>query len=136
MHVMCGEDQSCTEGGVAMKKQGFTLIEIMIVVAIISVLAAIAMPALAKARTRSQVGCCINNMRVLQGAVDQWRMESRKGAGTEPAMSDLLHYLARKAVCPCGGKYRGFDGSGVYCTVHDWRDQSNLEYESLRGFHP
>ena len=58
-----------------MKKQGFTLVEIMIVVLIIGLLAAIAIPNFLKARTTTQRNACIDNLRAIQGAVEQAKME-------------------------------------------------------------
>src|ERR1700691_4733209 len=57
------------------KKQGFTLVEIMIVVAIIGLLAAIAIPNFVRARTTSQMNACINNLRQIDGAKQQWALE-------------------------------------------------------------
>jgi len=79
------------------KKQGFTLVEIMIVVAIIGLLAAIAIPNFVKARTTSQQNACINNLRLVDAAKQQWALEQHKQTTDTPAASgtDLQPYLGR-----------------------------------------
>jgi prepilin-type N-terminal cleavage/methylation domain-containing protein len=79
------------------KKRGFTLVEIMIVVAIIGLLAAIAIPNFVKARTTSQQNACINNLRLVDAAKQQWALEQRKQTTDTPASSgsDLQPYLGR-----------------------------------------
>jgi prepilin-type N-terminal cleavage/methylation domain-containing protein len=77
------------------KKQGFTLVEIMIVVAIIGLLAAIAIPNFVKARTTSQQNACINNLRLVDASKQQWALEQRKQSTDTPAGSDLQPYLGR-----------------------------------------
>ena len=77
------------------KKQGFTLVEIMIVVAIIGLLAAIAIPNFVKARTTSQQNACINNLRLVDSSKQQWALEQRKQTTDTPAGTDLQPYLGR-----------------------------------------
>jgi prepilin-type N-terminal cleavage/methylation domain-containing protein len=77
------------------KKRGFTLVEIMIVVANIGLLAAIAIPNFVKARTTSQQNACINNLRLIDASKQQWALEQRKQSTDTPAGSDLQPYLGR-----------------------------------------
>src|SRR5579863_88821 len=77
------------------KAHGFTLVEIMIVVAIIGLLAAIAIPNFVKARTTSQMNACINNLRLIDSSKQQWALEQRKQNTDTPQGTDLQPYLGR-----------------------------------------
>ena len=75
------------------RKSGFTLVEIMIVVAIIGLLAAIAIPNFVKAREQAQLNSIVNNLRITEGAKDQWALENKQGTGSSPVATDIAPYM-------------------------------------------
>ena len=74
---------------------GFTLVEIMIVVAIIALLAAIAVPGFLRARKRSQASRIINDLRLIDSAIDQYAIETNKAGGTGVLVADWTNYLKK-----------------------------------------
>ena len=77
------------------RRSGFTLVEIMIVVAIIALLAAIAVPGFLRARKRSQASRIINDLRLIDSAVDQYSIETSKKSGDPVAVTDWTNYLKK-----------------------------------------
>ena len=75
------------------RRGGFTLVEIMIVVAIIALLAAIAVPGFLRARKRSQASRIINDLRLIDSAVDQYAIETNKASGSSVRTVDWSNYL-------------------------------------------
>ena len=80
------------------KRGGFTLVEIMIVVAIIALLAAIAVPGFLRARKRSQASKIINDLRMIDSAVDQYAIETTKKSGDPVDISDWTNYVKKDTV--------------------------------------
>ena len=77
---------------------GFTLVEIMIVVAIIALLAAIAVPNFLRARKRSQATRILEDLRIIDSAIDQYAIENNKSGGANVNWTDIQAYLKKGSV--------------------------------------
>ena len=101
------------------RRGGFTLVEIMIVVAIIALLAAIAVPGFLRARKRSQASRIVNDLRLIDSAVDQYAIETNKPSGNTVNTADWTQYLKK--------------GTALYNTGQDLfgRDYGSQKVDSL-----
>jgi type II secretion system protein G len=89
-----------------LRRKGFTLVEIMIVVAIIGLLAAIAIPNFVRARTQAQTQACIANLKQIEGAKQVWALDTGAGPAGAPDWAALVPtYIRRQPACPANGVY-------------------------------
>ncbi len=102
------------------RESAFTLVEIMIVAAILGLLAAIAVPNFVRARTNAQTKTCINNLRQIDSAKQQWALENRQAANALPLFSDISSYLHDSVVCPAAGADTNFSTSYTLNDVSTW----------------
>ena len=86
------------------RRGGFTLVEIMIVVAIIALLAAIAVPGFLRARKRAQASRVLNDLRLIDSAVDQYAIETNKTSGSTVNVTDWTNYLKKNTTLWTTGK--------------------------------
>jgi prepilin-type N-terminal cleavage/methylation domain-containing protein len=103
------------------RDQGFTLVEIMIVVAIIGLLAGIALPNFVRAREQSQTNACINNLRQIDSAAQTWALENQKGPSSVYTLINIQSYIKLDSTqhipsCPGGGTYTPGASIAVYPT--------------------
>lgn len=101
------------------RERGFTLVEIMIVVLIIGILLAIAVPSFMNARERSRANACRSNLRQIQAAKEQWAMANNQGGTATPGWGDLTpDFIQQQPTCPSGGTYTiGNMGTNPTCSI-------------------
>ncbi len=116
--------------------KGFTLVEIMIVVAIIGIIIAIAIPGFMRAREVSRATSCQENLIKIEGAVDQWAVEYDKSDGNTLTWADLVGktlYIKKTPRCRGGGNYPATLTVGVTptCdyTAPGWFDTQGEKYK-------
>ncbi len=118
-------------------KQGFTLVEIMIVVAIIAILAAIAIPNFIAYRNESQENACTSNANSIKTAAETW-LSKPGNADKTPTMDNIAPadgtgYIKKAPTCPAGGSYTiGKDAAGaitVTCSKHAAAAEAEKEDE-------
>lgn len=101
------------------KKKGFTLVEIMIVVLIIGILLAIAVPNFVRARETSRTRTCTANLKQIDSGKEQYAMEARLASGAAVTWANLTpDYLKQQPTCPSGGTYTvGTVGTDPTCSI-------------------
>ena len=104
---------------------GFTLVEIMIVVAVVGLLAAIALPSFAHARSTSQQDICINNLRQIDCAIQQWALENNAGSGTPVTWTDITPYVGRGTSGTLANVFCPADSSRGYASSYEISDTSS-----------
>src|SRR5437762_2650931 len=115
------------------KHAGFTLVEIMIVVAIIALLAAIAVPGFLRARKRSQASKILNDLRMIDAAVDQYAIETNRTTGNTVAITDWTNYVKERSILYSGTqrpRYCSRGGLGLMIRVP--ANQGQLTCEDIR----
>ena len=101
--------------------RGFTLVEILIVVAVIGLLISIAIPNFAKTRKVAQANICVENLMQIEAAKQIWALEKGKASGDPVEESDLIGatlYIKKQPQCPSGGTYDfNVIGTNALCSI-------------------
>jgi len=114
------------------RRGGFTLIEVMIVVLIISVLLAIAIPNFVKAREKSRAGSCCANLRQIETGKEQYAINNKLSNGDPVADMNVLcpHYVKQMPQCPSGGTYTP-NAIGTFATCSRGGTRGTYNYHGL-----
>ncbi len=112
------------------RNQGFTLVEIMIVVAIIAILAAVAIPNFIKYRQNSQAAACVSNLKQIEAAVEQAKMAGKESPAFPADLVGPTKYIKNEPKCPAGGTYAvGTDTTGPTC------DKGKVDADDKSSWH-
>jgi prepilin-type N-terminal cleavage/methylation domain-containing protein len=114
---------------------GFTLVEIMIVVTIISIIASIAIPAYGRSRKRAQATRTLEELRMLEYALDRWAIEQNKSVGDAASLSDLVPYLKQDSTLSGGVDILG-NSYGDAFSVDYIPKVNTLTFEALSDVAP
>jgi prepilin-type N-terminal cleavage/methylation domain-containing protein len=98
-------------------KSGFTLVELMLVVGLVGLLAAITIPSFVLARAQSQAKACINNLRQIDDAAQEWALDNRQAPAATVSFPDVQPYLKGAVICPSAGSDSTFADSYTMTTV-------------------